>query len=128
MKEALEMAQNDDQPFIIGGGEIYTLGMEVADKIELTRVHGTFEADAFFPEIPLDGWETIFDERHEVDERHAARWQNQDVAWVQIPVEETIREDHLEDRQHHRGRERVGVEAELLRRLGDLDAMDALHG
>lgn len=71
MEEALEMAQNDKQPFIIGGGEIYTLGMEVADKIELTRVHGTFMADAFFPDIPEDGWETIFEERHEVDERHA---------------------------------------------------------
>lgn len=71
MEEALQLAQEDDQPFIIGGGEIYTLGMAIADKIELTRVHGTFDADAFFPEIPTEGWETIFEEFHEIDERHA---------------------------------------------------------
>ena len=71
MKDALHIAKEDDQPFIIGGGEIYKIGMEVADKIELTRVHGIFDADAFFPEIPSEGWITIFEERHEIDDRHA---------------------------------------------------------
>jgi len=70
MKAALEIAKDDPQPFIIGGGEIYTMGMEVADRIELTRVHGAFEADAFFPAIPQEDWETIFTEFHEADERH----------------------------------------------------------
>lgn len=71
LEEALTMAQNDDQPFIIGGGEIYELGLKVAHKIELTRVHGTFEADAFFPEIPLEEWELISEEHHGTDEKHA---------------------------------------------------------
>ena len=70
MEEALQLAQEDDQPFIIGGGEIYSLGMAVANKIELTRVHGTFDADAFFPEIPAEVWKTIFTEHHEADDRH----------------------------------------------------------
>jgi dihydrofolate reductase len=48
MEEALKIVKNDDQPFIIGGGEIYKIGMEYADKIELTKVHGKFEADTFF--------------------------------------------------------------------------------
>ncbi len=70
MQEALVLVANDPQPFIIGGGEIYTIGMAVADKIELTRVHGTFEADTFFPEIPENNWKLIEEEYHPKDEKH----------------------------------------------------------
>jgi len=71
IEEALTIAQDDDQPFIIGGGEIYTLGMDFAHKIELTRVHGSFEADAFFPDFPKTDWKLVMQEYHEKDERHA---------------------------------------------------------
>ena len=70
MDAALEIASQDDQPFIIGGGEIYRLGMDYADKIELTRVHGSFEADTFFPEIPTENWKLVESEYHDKDERH----------------------------------------------------------
>ena len=70
MKEALKISEEDKQSFIIGGGEIYKSGMDVADKIELTRVNSTFEADTFFPEIPSEEWELISEEFHEKDERH----------------------------------------------------------
>lgn len=70
LTEALAFAKNDAQPFIIGGGEIYKLAMEVAEKIELTRVHATFEADTFFPEIDLNKWTLVNEEHHEADEKH----------------------------------------------------------
>jgi len=70
MKEALQIAKNDTQPFIIGGGEIYSLGIPIADKIELTRVHGSFDADTFFPEIQINEWELIKEEHHDIDEHH----------------------------------------------------------
>ncbi|MDX1426289.1 MAG: dihydrofolate reductase [Salegentibacter mishustinae] len=70
LEKALEFAKNDEQPFIIGGGEIYKLGMEVADKIELTRVHGTFDADTFFPEIDEEKWKLVAEEFHPKDEKH----------------------------------------------------------
>ncbi|MDH7445262.1 dihydrofolate reductase [Aquimarina sp. 2201CG14-23] len=70
MDEALEIAKDDPQPFIIGGGEIYKIGMEYANYIELTRVHGTFEADTFFPEIDPDAWIVENKELHGADERH----------------------------------------------------------
>ena len=70
MEEALKIVKNDDQPFIIGGGEIYKIGMEVADKIELTRVNSSFEADTFFPEIPSKNWRLISEEFHSKDEKH----------------------------------------------------------
>ncbi len=70
MEEALEMAKNDDKPFIIGGGEIYNLGLNYATHIELTRVHADFEADAFFPKIDTSVWELVKEEFHDVDEKH----------------------------------------------------------
>ncbi len=71
LEDALKIAEEDTQPFIIGGGEIYKLALNASEKIELTRVHDTFEADAFFPEIDLSKWELINEEFHEKDERHS---------------------------------------------------------
>jgi dihydrofolate reductase len=71
LEDALKIAEGDTQPFIIGGGEIYKLALPASEKIELTRVHDTFEADAFFPEIDLTKWKLIEEEFHEKDERHS---------------------------------------------------------
>ena len=54
--EALKLAKDDPCPYVIGGGEIYSLFLPIADKIELTRVHKIFEGDAFFPEIDMTKW------------------------------------------------------------------------
>ncbi len=70
MEDALVYANDDENTFIIGGGEIYTMGLDYASHIELTRVHGTFEADAFFPEIDLSKWELVTTVSHEKDDRH----------------------------------------------------------
>ncbi len=70
LNEALLKSINDAQPFVIGGGEIYKIAIKIADKIELTRVHGTFEADTFFPEIPEKDWQLETEVFHEKDEKH----------------------------------------------------------
>jgi dihydrofolate reductase len=70
LERAIEIAADDPQPFVIGGGEIYKLAMKLADKIELTRVHGTFEADTFFPEIDENQWTLVSEEFHDKDGKH----------------------------------------------------------
>jgi len=70
LEEAVRVSKLDEQPFIIGGGEIYKLGIKIADKIELTRVHGKFEADTYFPEINEEEWELVKKQFHEKDETH----------------------------------------------------------
>lgn len=70
METALAATGNDSNPFIIGGGEIYQLGMPFANKIELTRVHGTFDVDTYFPSIDKSQWKLISSESHKVDDRH----------------------------------------------------------
>ena len=64
IEAALELTEGDLQPFIIGGGEIYTLFLSIANRIELTRVHSTFEADAFFPQIDTQLWKLEEEENH----------------------------------------------------------------
>ena len=54
LEKALKVAESDNQPFVIGGGEIYKLSIEIADRIELTRVHTSIEGDTSFPEINLE--------------------------------------------------------------------------
>ena len=70
LKDALAFASKDEQPFIIGGGEIYKQSLSYADKIELTRVHGEFEADTYFPELDMNDWELVHEEFHEKNEKH----------------------------------------------------------
>src|SRR5690554_2868543 len=71
MEEALRKAESKKDVFIIGGGEIYSLGLDLADKIELTLVHGSFpEADTFFPKFSEDEWELVSEKRNEKDDRH----------------------------------------------------------
>lgn len=71
LEDALHMGSEiNDAVFIIGGGEIYALGLEKATHIELTRVHGNFEADAFFPDFNENKWELIKKSYHPKDEKH----------------------------------------------------------
>ena len=57
-KEAPESGMHQDRCFVIGGGQIYSAAMEVADKLILTHVHTNIEdADTFFPEINPTIWE-----------------------------------------------------------------------
>ncbi len=70
LEEALRVSKLDEQPFIIGGGEMYKMGLEKADRIELTRVHSEFDADTYFPEINEANWELVKEKFHEKDEKH----------------------------------------------------------
>ena len=57
IEDAIDLCKGDSQPFIIGGGEIYSQTIEIVDKIELTRVYKDYQGDAFFPDIPPDKFE-----------------------------------------------------------------------
>ena len=73
IEEGIDKARQlgEEELFIIGGGEIYRQSMPLADKIYLTRVHGEFEGDTFFPELKLDQWTELNRRFHDTDEKHA---------------------------------------------------------
>ena len=70
IEEAINICPKDENSFIIGGGEIYTLGLPYTDKIEITRVHESFEADTYFPEINNKEWKIVSSEFNKKDEKH----------------------------------------------------------
>ena len=70
LEEAIKRVPQPEDAYIIGGGEIYSQSIAMADKIELTRVHASLEADTFFPEIDLEKWRLTFEELHSKDEKH----------------------------------------------------------
>lgn len=64
--------ENGEQELmIIGGGEIYKQTFPIADKIYLTIVNQTFEADTFFPEIDNTIWKKENEQHFPADEKHA---------------------------------------------------------
>ena len=43
--------------FVIGGEEIYRQTLALAQRLEITEVHQTPDADAWFPEITATDWQ-----------------------------------------------------------------------
>lgn len=70
LEDAIDASKSDSNPFIIGGGQIYKQALDVADKIELTRVHHEFDADTFFPKIDPSVWKETANTFHKKDEKH----------------------------------------------------------
>lgn len=71
LKKAIAVCPKDEDVYVIGGGEIYKQSIENIDKLEITRVYHSFEADTFFPEIDTAKWELVSEEFHPKDEKHA---------------------------------------------------------
>ena len=70
IQEAIAVShEQDEHPFVIGGGEVYKLALPYATTLELTRVQAHFQADTFFPEIDLQVWQLVRQDFHPKDER-----------------------------------------------------------
>ena len=70
LKEALAVSKNEENVFILGGAKIYEQAIKFADKLDLTLVHDTFEADAFFPEIDKTVWKETSRQDLKADEKN----------------------------------------------------------
>lgn len=56
LEDALKIAHQDSEVFIVGGGDIYRQTLHLVNKIYLTRIHSNFSGDTFFPELDLKEW------------------------------------------------------------------------
>ena len=70
LENALKICPENEDLFIIGGGEIYKQSINFTDKLDITKVHENFDATVFFPEIDLNIWQIDSEEFHEKDEKH----------------------------------------------------------
>ncbi|WP_299754418.1 dihydrofolate reductase [uncultured Pontibacter sp.] len=72
LEEAIAKGKELDaeQVSIIGGANVYRQALPYTDKVYLTRVHHTFDGDAYFPELPENKWQVVEQEQHEPDEKN----------------------------------------------------------
>ena len=70
IEKALSVCPINENLYIIGGGEIYQQSISFADQLDITRVHHSFDADVYFPEIDPEIWELTSETFHQKDERH----------------------------------------------------------
>ncbi len=70
--EALSMAHNlgETEAFIIGGGQIYEQSQDMWEKLYITEVDLVTDGDVFFPEIDINDWKLITEEKHTKDEKN----------------------------------------------------------
>lgn len=70
--EAIDVARQDNQEevFIIGGGQIYAQSIDLADRLYITEIKSSFEGDTFFPEIDKSEWLEVSRKPHAKDEKH----------------------------------------------------------
>lgn len=71
LEEAIARCKDEEEVFIGGGAEIYKMAMDMTDKIYLTVVKGTFEADTFFPAIQPELWIETESTTYGPDEKNA---------------------------------------------------------
>ncbi len=65
LEAALHMSAEDDEMFLIGGAELYEIGVAAADKLYVTEVHADFEGDAYLPDFEMAQWDEVSRERHQ---------------------------------------------------------------
>ena len=72
LQEALDVAQRagDEEPFVVGGAEIYRQALPLATRLYLTRVLAEVDGETYFPAYPAADWHLFESEPHEADGRN----------------------------------------------------------
>ena len=73
VEKGLDIARKskEAEAFIIGGAEIYKLGLPHADRLYLTEIDAVIDGDTYFPNFDKTEWKEISRIHHGKDERHA---------------------------------------------------------
>jgi dihydrofolate reductase len=66
-----------EENFIIGGASVYRQFLPIADRLYLTMVHKSFDADVFFPDIDFSLWSLISREDFPADELNDFSYSNE---------------------------------------------------
>ena len=61
---AIAAASDDDEVFVIGGGEIYAAALPLADRLHMTEIASSADGDVRFPPIDRSQWREVAREPH----------------------------------------------------------------
>ena len=72
LDEALSHCSPQEKVYIMGGAQVYTQALGLANELEITLVHDTPTlADTFFPDFESDrNWQLISRQNHEPDQKN----------------------------------------------------------
>ena len=59
LEEALNISKNEDEIFIIGGSDLYSQTINIANKLYLTSINHEISGDKYFPAFDIDHWKLI---------------------------------------------------------------------
>ena len=71
VQDALAACGDDDECFVIGGAELFSETLPIADRIHLTVVDAEPKGDTFMPEFDMSEWRETSSETFPADEKHA---------------------------------------------------------
>jgi dihydrofolate reductase len=70
LESAIAACGEDNEVFVIGGGELYKSALPLADRIYLTTVDAEPAGDTRMPDFDLGGWRETSFESHPADDQH----------------------------------------------------------
>ncbi|MFQ0990939.1 type 3 dihydrofolate reductase [Gilliamella apicola] len=72
---SLAQAQQPDEVFIIGGGNIYQQVLPLIERLYLTHIDAELQGDTYFPDYLSEQWQVIYQEEHQADEKNSYPYQ-----------------------------------------------------
>lgn len=70
LEEAISLAANETELFIIGGKQIYEQAIPLANKLYITRIHQNIDGDTSFPHFDDTQWLLTESTQREADEKN----------------------------------------------------------
>lgn len=67
LNEAIAACAGDDEIFVVGGAELYTQALPLANKLYLTEIQQNVEGDAHFPLFDMHQWREVSRETRQQD-------------------------------------------------------------
>ena len=66
----IELCKLEDECFVIGGSELFSLFFEDVDRLYITYIDEEFPGDTYFPEMKEEEWCLLSSEQGTVDEKN----------------------------------------------------------
>ena len=70
LDESMELAENEDNIFVIGGASVYEQFLPHANKMYLTLIEHAFDGDTLFPNFDMLEWRETQREQHKKDDKN----------------------------------------------------------
>ncbi|MDB2461394.1 type 3 dihydrofolate reductase [Gammaproteobacteria bacterium] len=71
LEEALNISRNEEEVFIIGGADLYSQTINLANKLYLTSINHEISGDKYFPEFDEEEWDIIHSQSYEKNDSNS---------------------------------------------------------